>query len=334
MVINQYTPLPWQIKNWQILQSTYQAEKITHALLLTGIAGIGLKHFTQCFTQGLLCQSNVNNQLQACGMCHICKLCQSASHPDILMIKPEASDKNIKLAEIMQVTHFMHLKSHFSNYKIAIIFHADLMNRHAANALLKTLEEPPPQSLFILVSNRKNLLPITIKSRCQNINFTPAFDQETVNWTKTFINEKENAKNLLSAVDGAPLKIKEFLENDILTKKNNVLGDILADNHSNPIAIAEKWQSYGIQQVLLWLLQLLVDMIRIKSLNQPLKTHEPEKILILQKLIKKLEFKDLLKFYDVLYTAYSLNSATNNYDAKGLLEDIIIAWQQLTSTTT
>lgn len=334
MLTNQHTPFPWQIKNWEILQTTYHAGKVAHALLFSGISGIGLKHFIQCFTQGLLCKSSDQNQLQACGVCHICKLCQSANHPDILTIKPEATGKQIKLEEIIQLNHFMHLSSHSGNYKITVIFHADLMNRHAANALLKTLEEPPPKSLLILASNRKNILPITIKSRCQQINFTPAFDQETVHWTKKFIAGNENVQHLLAAVDGAPLKIKYFLENDILAKQNSVLEDVLSNNHINPIEIAEKWKNYGIQQVLLWLLQLLVDIIRIKSLNRPIKIHDPEKIFILKNLIKELQFSDLLRFYDVLYLAYSLNGATNNYDAKGLLEDVIIAWQELTSTTT
>lgn len=332
MLTNQYTPFPWQIKNWRMLQSTYRVGKIAHALLFTGIAGIGLKHFIQCFTQSLLCESSDEDQLQACGICHACKLCQSANHPDILIIKPEETGKQIKVAEIMRLTHFIHLKSHIGSYKIVVIFHADLMNRHAANALLKTLEEPPPQSVLILASNRKNILPITIKSRCQQIHFSPAFDQETLHWTETFIPEKEDAQQLLSAVDGAPLKIQYFLENDIPAKKNNVLEDIL-NNNNNPIEIAEKWGDYGIQQVLLWLLQLLIDMIRIKSLNQPIKIYTPEKTFILKNLIKKLEFSDLLGFYDVLYATYSLSSVANNYDSKGLLEDVIIAWQQLTYAT-
>jgi DNA polymerase-3 subunit delta' len=78
-------------------------------------------------------------------------------------MEPEAEGKQIKVGQIRDLIEFITLKSHSGGYKIALIKPAEVMNRNAANTLLKTLEEPPPQSLLLLLSHRPALLPITIR---------------------------------------------------------------------------------------------------------------------------------------------------------------------------
>ena len=191
-------PYPWQLENWNTIQSVNRSERMAHAILFTGPVGIGLEYFSKCLTAGLLCD-NSGVELQACGDCRSCHLIQGGSHPDLVTIEPEETGKQIKVDEIRRLIDFMHLKSQYGRYKISVITPAESMNRNAANSLLKTLEEPPGQSLLILLSHRPNLLPITIRSRCQQLRFKPAYDEDTVRWLEENIETDENTKHLLTA---------------------------------------------------------------------------------------------------------------------------------------
>ncbi|MCK5431249.1 MAG: DNA polymerase III subunit delta' [Gammaproteobacteria bacterium] len=334
MLTTQLKPLPWQIENWNSVQMAIRAERMTHAILFTGPVGIGLEHFAKCLTAGLLCENSEDN-LQACGDCRSCHLIRGGSHPDLFPIEPEESGKQIRVDEVRKLIDFIHLKSQYGRYKISVITPADAMNRSAANSLLKTLEEPPEQSLLILLSHRPDLLPITIRSRCQKIRFNPAFDEETASWVKQHVSpeliQDENIKHLLTQAGGAPLAIEAMLESNILETRRKLLEDLFAlrGTQEDPIKVAERWKTYEPSQVFLWLLQLFADMVRIKLLVQPVRISDRKIIGRLQELIKQLELRELSGFYHLLLENYSLSTGAISYNAQGLLEDVIIFWQNL-----
>ncbi len=323
-------PYPWQLENWNTIQSVNRAERMAHAILFTGPVGIGLEYFSKCLTAGLLCD-NSGVELQACGDCRSCHLIQGGSHPDLVTIEPEETGKQIKVDEIRRLIDFMHLKSQYGRYKISVITPAESMNRNAANSLLKTLEEPPGQSLLILLSHRPNLLPITIRSRCQQLRFKPAYDEDTVRWVEENIETDENIKHLLTMAGGAPLAIPEMLENNIFKYQRNLLDDLFAlkAGLDDPVKVAEKWKTYDTSHVLFWLSQLFADMVRIKSLAKPLRISDSTIIVRLQELIKQLELHELTGFYHLLLENYGLSTGTISYNSQGLLEDVIIFWQHL-----
>ena len=244
-------PYPWQLKNWNMIESVNRADRMSHAILFTGPVGIGLEHFSKCLTAGLLCEYTHNNSgenIQACGDCRSCRLIRGGSHPDLVAIEPEEAGKQIKVDEIRRLIDFIHLKSQYGRYKISVIAPADAMNRNAANSLLKTLEEPPGQSLLILLSHRPNFLPITIRSRCQQIRFTPTYDEATVRWVEESIETDESAEHLLAVAGGAPLAIVEMLEDNIFEYQRNLLDDLFAlkAGQVDPVKIAEKWKTYDL----------------------------------------------------------------------------------------
>ncbi len=303
---------------------------MAHAVLFTGPVGIGLQHFSKCLTASLLCE-NTASEVFACGDCRSCHLIKGGSHPDLFIIEPEEPGKQIKLDEITRLIDSIHLKSQYGGYKIAIISPAEAMNRSAANSLLKTLEEPPEKSLLILLSHRPNLLPITIRSRCQQINFNPAYDEAAVRWVNENLQPGENAEDLLKMAGGAPLAIEDMLESNVLEYQRNILDDLFAlkGMQEDPIKVAEKWKTYETSRVLLWLTQLLADMVRIKSLSQPIRISDSTTIGHLQELIKQLELRELTGFYHLLLENYSMSTGAISYNAQGLLEDVIIFWQRL-----
>jgi DNA polymerase III subunit delta' len=323
-------PYPWQSENWNTVHLTNRTDRMAHAILFTGPIGIGLQHFVKCLTAGLLCEHPVDGT-HACGDCRSCLLIQGESHPDLFIVEPEETGKQIKVDEIRKLIASIHLKSQYAGYKIAVITPADAMSRNAANSLLKTLEEPPGRSLLILLSHRPNLLPVTIRSRCQHFRFNPAFDEETAGWVDENLESNKNAEYLLKMAGGAPLAIEEMLESKAMEYQQNILDDLFAlkEMQEDPVKVAEKWKTYDTSQVLLWLSQLLADMIRIKSLAQPVKISDSIVIGRLQELIKQLELRELTGFYQLLLENYSMSMSAISYNAQGLLEDVIIFWQRL-----
>jgi DNA polymerase III subunit delta' len=109
--------------------------------------------------------------IDACDACDSCKKIDKGIHPDFLLIAPESGQ--IRIEEIRTIDDRLSLKAFEGKYKIVIVDDADTMNQYAANAFLKTLEEPPENSLIILIASKPDRLPDTIRSRCSRINFTP-----------------------------------------------------------------------------------------------------------------------------------------------------------------
>ena len=150
---------------------------IPHALLFTGIDGIGKRTTAGLFSKACNCEALASGMSRGrfggipCCRCSSCRKIESGNHPDIIHIRP--SGNIIKIAQIRNLCHILTMKPYEAKMRVVIISEAQHMNLEAANALLKVLEEPPEQTLIILTAvNTANLMP-TIVSRCQVIRFGP-----------------------------------------------------------------------------------------------------------------------------------------------------------------
>lgn len=157
-----------QDKAINILVKTMQRGRIASSYLFAGEPGIGKKCTALTLAKALNC---LTSPVDACDECFSCKKIDSGIHPDFLLISPESGQ--IRVEEIRAIDEMLSLKAFEGRYKVVIVDDADTMNQYAANAFLKTLEEPPEESLIILVSSNPGRLPDTIRSRCSRINFTP-----------------------------------------------------------------------------------------------------------------------------------------------------------------
>lgn len=165
------------------LVSAYQSGKMHHALLLTGPKGIGKATFAFHVARFLLENPDAQNQRVSFGHSDpasaIFRQVASGAHPGVLhLTRPfdERSKKfrtSITVDEMRKVSKFLSLRSHDNSYRIVIVDPAEDMNRNAANALLKNLEEPPPRVLFMLISHSPGSLLPTIRSRCQVVRMSP-----------------------------------------------------------------------------------------------------------------------------------------------------------------
>ncbi|OZA07197.1 MAG: DNA polymerase III subunit delta', partial [Methylotenera sp. 17-45-7] len=181
--MSKFNPIyPWQNALWHSL--TQSRSKLHHAFLMYGRAGVGKYDFALNFSQSLLCP-NKNETGYACQQCASCHWFSDESHPDFRLITPEQNDSadedvssakktkkktQISVAQIRELSDFLSLSSHQSSgLRIVLIHPAEALNLAAANALLKMLEEPAPDVVFILIAHQLQRLLPTVLSRCQKI---------------------------------------------------------------------------------------------------------------------------------------------------------------------
>ena len=158
-----------------LLRSAILQDRVAHAYLFHGDDRIGKRLLALRLAQALLCETlPVDHAPEACGICRACRQVEARTHPDFMVIEPDREQANpqIKIELIRDIEHQMIYRPLIGDRKICLIDDADRMTIGAANALLKTLEEPPDHSLFVLVSSRPYALPATIRSRCQALRLT------------------------------------------------------------------------------------------------------------------------------------------------------------------
>lgn len=322
---------PWQKQQKQRLLELQQQDRLPHALLLSGPEGIGLTQFAQTFAMQMLCLSNEMGSGNACGTCQSCQLFSAGSHPDLLLIEPEEVGKQIKIAQIRELIDYVTLKSFTGKSKIAIIRCADAMNRATANALLKTLEEPPSQSMLFLLSHRPSNLPITIRSRCQRIDFEATYEQDALNWIETqSIDSKYSGELLLRLAGGGPLKAVNLVENDAIELRHALLKDLkaLTIHAADPVQIAANWQALGVENIFLSLMRIIQDLIRLKLRQEHAKLVNFDLKEDLQDLVNSLDLIALVRNYDFVLFKYQQSTGPMNYNSLALFEDIVVNWNK------
>ncbi len=212
-----------QGKALDVLRGFIERDRIPHALLFAGDEGIGKRLAAQNFAKAINCLKTEDSDLfscagkegvdqqdaedaDACDRCASCSKIDKGNHPDLFFISPEGEGGQITVSAIRQLEESLSYKSFEGNWKIAIIDNADRLNPSAANAFLRTLEEPSPQSVLILVSSRPEMLLPTIRSRCQRINFSPLpVDTMTGLLKEQFEVADDDQSRLLSILSGGRL---------------------------------------------------------------------------------------------------------------------------------
>lgn len=246
-------PLPWQAASWQRLQQQRQQDQLPHALLLAGPPGIGKRRLATAFGAGLLCQQAVDGA--ACGTCKSCHLLAAGTHPDWQWLAPEEAGKAIKIDQVRGVVDFVTQTSQLGGWRVLVVEPAEAMNRNAANALLKTLEEPPAGVVLLLVSDAPGRLLPTIRSRCQQLLLALPSETESRAWLAPLTADPQQIESALREAGGRPLVARALLDGDGLAERQRLadeLADLLAGRSSVPV-VAERWQQSAWDELLAWL---------------------------------------------------------------------------------
>ena len=192
--------------------------KIAPAYLFTGIQGIGKTTTAMAFALLINCMDPVDGD--GCKICTSCKKIIGGNHPDIIIIEPDKDKKGIGINQIREINRHLAFSPALERYRIIIIDPAEKMTDEAANAFLKTLEEPPPHNIFILNVRDPGELLLTIVSRCQKVPFKPLPTEDIVN---LLINEedmdKEKAKIVARLSEGSLGRAIKISKDDLFTDR-------------------------------------------------------------------------------------------------------------------
>lgn len=192
---------PWLDKDYEYLRQLRDNNQLPHALLLSGSPGIGKHRLALAFAQSMLC----TEQEISCGTCHSCKLWAAGNHPDFRHLTPEEGKQVISIDQVRSLLEFAYKTPQIAPTKIVVVWPADLMNRNAANALLKCLEEPPSSTQFVLSSANPGRLPATVRSRCQVVRVSEPDKQQSQQWLQGEIRNAEMTEQYLQVCNGQPL---------------------------------------------------------------------------------------------------------------------------------
>ncbi len=227
-------------------------QRLPHAILLQGRAGDGAEILAQSLAKAALCN---NPELgYPCNQCKSCLLHSAETHPDYMKLEPGGASVTIRVDDIRSLVDRFTTTAQISSRKVAVLLHAETMNTAAANALLKTLEEPPGDSLLILVTEgTKPLLP-TVRSRCQPISMQSPDKAQITHWLEQRELAKGASEALMQALDYQPLKIAQWVEEG-LNKNWEHFQAILtgvAGSQLTPVMAATECKDIGVSDQLDW----------------------------------------------------------------------------------
>jgi len=170
-----FKDFPEQVQGVGLLQKSLERGRLGHAYLFTGHELSELEAIAQTLAKTLNCQDPVRGKngvaIDCCDKCVNCRKIANANHADVHWVRPESKSRTVSVAQMRDLMHDIHLKPTEAEYKVATIVAADRLNVQGANAFLKTLEEPPPKSVLILLTTEPQRLLETIVSRCLRLNF-------------------------------------------------------------------------------------------------------------------------------------------------------------------
>jgi DNA polymerase-3 subunit delta' len=253
---------PWLSAQFNHICNRYEQQNLHHALLLKGIAGIGKGKFARSFANFLLC--NNKDHGKACGLCQACKLNAAESHPDLHQIE---SDKQVGIDAIREAIQKLVGTAQLSGAKALVIYGADTMTESAANALLKTLEEPTNNTYIILICDKIDGLLPTILSRCEKISLpTPS-----VSACQAWLNDNGHVnvdEKVVRLYANAPLLIKQQLESTKRLDYSEFFSGIqaLKNRQISATELAVKWQDKE-KLVISWVLQSTLSEIKKSPTN-------------------------------------------------------------------
>jgi DNA polymerase III subunit delta' len=261
---------PWHAEHWARLQGRGQRDALPHALLLCGAAGLGKRAFARRFVRGLMCIEAVAGD--ACGHCRGCQLAEAGTHPDIVELtfglrKDHTPRSEIVVDQIRELSARLAMRSQLGGWQVATIDPADALNAAAANALLKTLEEPAARTLLILLADAPWRLPQTIRSRCQRIEFQLPDPSVALAWLQA--GGVSDAAGALTAAGGNPGLARAWAQRGALEQRTEVRKDLaaLAAGRGRPDEVVKRWLDDDPVQRLWFAAQAAADELRARSLQ-------------------------------------------------------------------
>lgn len=327
---------PWQIHAWQQITS----RPLPHAFLIYGRRGIGKLHFAKSLAQALLCEQPGSN-LNPCESCPSCHWFRQESHPDFKLLQPEAleadpSDEGansdtgagktkrggsqISVGQVRTLSGFLELSAHRQGRKVVLLHPADELNVNAANALLKTLEEPPQDTVLLLLTHRVHRILPTVRSRCRALPMRCPLPAESIDWLAA--HGVESAAEVLSEAGFAPLRALEYMHGDYRERRKRFLDSLAAQTH-DLLGLAASQEGRDLPQILGWLQKWIYDLLSMRLTGRI--RYNSEYAVALRQLASRIDAASLVQLYRVLVVHESRLGHPLN--ARLALERLLLTYQ-------
>ena len=263
---------PWQVEAFERFVQLEQAQRLPHALLLSGAPGSGKAEFAEYLAHYLMCQDSTQ---RPCFDCQHCNLVQAQSHPDYRLVgievdqKTKKAKKDISITQIRALKSFAGLSQSGASYKVILITPADALNQSSSNSLLKLLEEPQGNTILLLVTHQVERLVATIRSRCQKFEL-PLPDKELALEWMANSHQLTDADMWLKMSQGGPIAALAMAESyaESGLDYEQVISDCLSlmfNRGSRVLETAKTWKNYPLNLLLEWQLGLTRDLMRLTN---------------------------------------------------------------------
>jgi DNA polymerase-3 subunit delta' len=327
--------LPWHRD--LAAEKLQQRGRWPQALLIAGRRGLGKRALALHFARALLCEAPRPGG-DACGVCPGCVYMAAGAHPDLRLIEPLLTDEEgnvtvvdaITVERVRELTAFTQLSSHRHRAKVAVIAPAEAMNAAAANALLKTLEEPPVATYLMLVSHQSARLPATIISRCQRLPMPEPDAAKAAAWLTG--QGVADAGRVLAQAGGAPLLALELADPALQRECDRWLAELARPERLSPVAIGARLDSAAkddrkalLAAAVYWLLTWTADLAAVVSGGPP--RFHPQARDALAALAARVARVPLFRYYQTLLRQRAL--LTHPLQPRLVAEALLIEYRDL-----
>lgn len=318
--------LPWHRAPWADWQRQLNSGRVPHAVLVSGLPGLGKGRLARAFAHAILCG---DSRLRPCGRCKSCRLLAAGSHPDLRIIEPEQVGKAIKIAQIRELVEFLGGTAQQGGWKCAVIEPAEAMNSHAANALLKSLEEPPGDTLLVLVTPMPGRVMPTLRSRCRHLQVKAPSRDEALEWLQPRVGRQADA--LLDYAHGAPCAALAANEENRLAQREELVNALLGVSRGqfSVLDAAKSVQGLPERDMLDQLLVLITQMSRVRLASRGGDSSLGGDW---QPVLVRVDSRHLFRFADKVNQAKNSLLSGANPNKQLLWEELMLDWQALTGS--
>lgn len=319
---------PWQDSLWQQMAGRAQH---AHAYLLHGRAGIGKRALAERLMASLLCKQPEG--LEACGHCKSCSLLAAGSHPDNYILEPEEADKAIKVDQVRDLVSFVVQTAQLGGRKVVLVEPVESMNINAANALLKSLEEPSGNTILLLVSHQSSRLLPTIRSRCVQQSCPLPSETLSLQWLAKALPDcsAEERAELLTLAAGSPLAAVKLQAQGVREQRATVVEGVkkLLKHQSSATQLAESWNAIPLLLLFDWFCDWSSLILRYQLTQDEAGLGLEDMRKVLQYLAQKTPQNNVLNIQDWILAQRQKVLSKANLNRVLLLEALLVQWASL-----
>jgi len=326
-MIFEWQQQPW--KDWTRLR-----ERLPHAILMQSGEGMGEFEFAQTCAQSLLCEGPQPGE-RPCGACRPCNWFSLGNHPDFRLIVPESMapepreegaepakkrSEQIRIEQVRELGDFLAVGTHRGGLRVILVYPAEAMNANTQNALLKNLEEPPPATVFLLVTTQPERLLATVRSRCLRLALPFPSSEPVLRWLKEQGLKQPEAT--LAGAGGAPLAALKAADTDA---DRLLFIEALGNPGFDPIALAETVLRVPLWDLVGWLQRWTYDLLLVRIAGRV--RYSPSHERVISDTARHCQAADIAAYLRRLAQARAL--ARHPLNAKLFVEDLLLQYQRL-----